>query len=292
MKKVFIAGCGYIGKRVAMLCRQAGIEVTCMVRSAEHAAELTLAGYRSIVCSLDSPLEAPLPDIGDSVLFYFVPPPGGGNVDRRARNFCAAMAQGESPQKIIYISATSVYSARDGSVVTEQSPTVPLSVMGKRRMDAENAFQEYASAVSVQIVILRVSGIYGPGRLPLMQIRQHQPLLNEEEAGPSNRIHADDLADICLAAADRGGNNEIFNVSDGHPCSLTSYFNAVCDALGEPRQSQVSQEEARKVMTPLMLSYFSETRIVDNSLMMERLGISLRYPAMLDGIKASIGTAQ
>jgi nucleoside-diphosphate-sugar epimerase len=118
-----------------------------------------------------------------------------------------------------------------------------------------------------------------------MQISQGQPLLREQESGPSNRIHADDLAAVCRAAADRGEGGDIFNVSDGHPASMTSYFNACADLLGCPRQPQVSMAEARRVMSPLMLSYVTESRIVDNALMLERLKISLKYPTMMNGLQ-------
>jgi nucleoside-diphosphate-sugar epimerase len=160
--------------------------------------------------------------------------------------------------------------------------------MGKRRLDAEAAFREYGAANNVPVIILRVSGIYGPGRLPLMQISQGQPLLREEESGPSNRIHADDLAPICFAAAGRGRDGDIFNVSDGHPSSMTAYFNACADALGYPRQPQVTMEVARRVMSPLMFSYVSESRIIDNSRMLELLGVSLLYPTTAEGLPVSV----
>jgi nucleoside-diphosphate-sugar epimerase len=160
--------------------------------------------------------------------------------------------------------------------------------MGKRRLDAENSFREYGATAEVQVVILRVSGIYGPGRLPLMQIRQGQPLLREEEAGPSNRIHADDLAKICVLAAEKGADGEIFNVSDGQPSSMTTYFNACADALGEPRQPQVSREDASAAMTPLMFSYVSESRVIDPTRMFSRLNITLTYPTLKEGLQASV----
>jgi len=160
--------------------------------------------------------------------------------------------------------------------------------MGKRRLDAEAAFRAYGATNNVPIIILRVSGIYGPGRLPLMQISQSQPLLREEESGPSNRIQADDLARICWAAAEQGRDGDIFNVSDGHPSSMTTYFNACADALGYPRQPQVSVEEARQVMSPLMFSYVSDSRVIDNSRMLERLGVQLQYPTIAEGLPVSV----
>lgn len=288
MDRAFIAGCGYIGERIAVLSRQEGCPVTCMTRSAERAALIRSRGFYCICASLDDPNQIPSIDPSGSTLFYLVPPPGGGIQDRRARNFCQALEASPPPTKIIYMSATSVYTARDGSLVTEESPAVPLSSMGKRRLDAETVFREYGARHGIPVVILRVSGIYGPGRLPLTQIRQGLPLLRLEESGPGNRIHADDLARICLAAAERGEGGDIFNVSDGNHCSMTEYFNMVADALGEPRPPQVCMEEAHRVMAPLMLSYVSESRVVDPSLLFRRLGISLRYPRLEDGIRDSL----
>ena len=78
---------------------------------------------------------------------------------------------------------------------------------------------------------------------------------------------------------------DIFNVSDGNPSSMTTYFNACADLLGYPRLPQVTMAEARLVMSPLMLSYVSDSRVVDNSHMLERLNITLKYPSMRDGLK-------
>jgi hypothetical protein len=69
---------------------------------------------------------------------------------------------------------------------------------------------------------------------------------------------------------------------------MTSYFNACADALGFPRQPQVSLSEARLVMSPLMLSYVSQTRVVDNRRMLDRLKVKLRYDALSDGLAASL----
>lgn len=291
MKKIVIIGCGYIGSRVARLARDTGYEPTCLVRSAEHGEALVKSGFGTLIAALDDPAGIPaLEAATGAVVLYCVPPPGGGLFDTRARNFCAALAA-SPPAKIVYLGATSVYSETRGGVVTEASPTAPASAMGKRRLDAEATFRAFGAAHGTAVVILRISGIYGPGRLPLMQINQGQPLLKEEESGPSNRIHADDLAQVCLAAVEKGEDGAIFNVSDGHPASMTSYFNAAADALGLSRQPQVTLEEARQAMSPLMFSYVSESRVVDNSRMLEELGVRLRYPTMAQGLAASVGAA-
>jgi hypothetical protein len=69
---------------------------------------------------------------------------------------------------------------------------------------------------------------------------------------------------------------------------MTSYFNACADVLGLPRQPQVSLAEARRVMSPLMFSYVSQSRVVDNRRMLEGLGVELRYKDLADGLAASV----
>jgi nucleoside-diphosphate-sugar epimerase len=285
MKKIVIAGCGYVGTRIGRIWKDAGATVTCLVRSPEHKSVLKAEGFTALSCSFDDPADIPVLDVAGSTLYYLAPPPGGGIADSRARNFCMSLSGVHPPAMVIYMSATSVYSEQNGGTVTELSETDPFSAMGKRRLDAESAFSEYGAANHVAVIVLRVSGIYGPGRLPLMQISQGQPLLREDESGPSNRIHADDLAAICVASAEKGQMGGIFNISDGHPSSMTSYFNACADVLGYPRQPQVSMEQARQVMSPLMLSYVTESRVVDNTKMLNGLGINLIYPSMKEGLQ-------
>ncbi|SKA16507.1 Nucleoside-diphosphate-sugar epimerase [Trichlorobacter thiogenes] len=287
MQKLFIAGCGYTGTLVAHQALAQGWSVAVHLRDEEKAAALARAGAETCLCSMDDLEEIPPLPLARRMLLYSVPPQGGGSIDLRARNFCAALERDQTlPTKIVYLSATSVYGDTGGTVVTEQSPTEPTSAMGKRRLDAEQLFQAFGLKHAIPVVILRVSAIYGKGRLPLMQINQGQPLLLEELAKPSNRIHVDDLTQVCLAALDRG--TGIYNVSDGHPASMTAYFNACADALQKPRQPQINLDEARRVMPPLLFTYFMESRVVDNQRMLQDLGIALRYPDLQQGIAASI----
>jgi nucleoside-diphosphate-sugar epimerase len=185
---------------------------------------------------------------------------------------------------VIYMSTSGVYGDCGDAVVTEETPAIPQTARGKRRLDAESVFREWGAEKKVPVVILRVTGIYGPGRLPVSQLTSGQPVLDERIASLTNRIHADDLTRVCLAAAERGDDGDIFNVSDGHPGTMTEYFNAAADFLGLPRPRQVSWEEARQVMSPLMLSYVSESRRMDNRKMREKLGIKLLYPTLAEGI--------
>jgi nucleoside-diphosphate-sugar epimerase len=137
------------------------------------------------------------------------------------------------------------------------------------------------------VVILRVAGIYGPGRLPLDKVRKRTPVIAGSESPCSNRIHADDLARVCVAAAKRGRGGAVYNVSDGQPGTISQYYCAVADRLGVPRPPEVTMSEARRVMSEAMLSYLSESKRVDSRKMREELGVELLYPDLESGLAAS-----
>jgi nucleoside-diphosphate-sugar epimerase len=134
-------------------------------------------------------------------------------------------------------------------------------------------------------VILRVPGIYGPGRLPLQRIRDGVPVVRETESPYSNRIHAEDLAEVCFAAARFGKPDPIYNVSDGHPTTMTDYFFRVADRFGLPRPRELSLEEARRVLGSSLLSFLEESRRLDNRRMIRDLRPRLRYPNLTSGLE-------
>jgi len=282
---VLIIGCGDIGVRVARILQASGIKVAGLARSEEAAERLRGFNIEPVMGNLDDAdsLET-LPSKG-KLVFYLAPPPGGGPVDGRMRTFCKVVGPGQAPVKIVYMSTSGVYGDCHGARVTEATPVNPQTSRAQRRVDAENVLQEWGRTNGVPVVILRVTGIYGPGRLPLARLRQGHPVLKETESPPTNRIHADDLAAVCVAAAEKAADGDIFNVSDGQSGTMTGYFNAIADLLEMPRPQQVSMEEAQQVMNPMMLSYLKEARRMDNRKMVEQLGIILQYPDLESGLK-------
>jgi NAD dependent epimerase/dehydratase family enzyme len=286
--KLFIAGCGDIGIRTARLALAEGIAVTAMSRSGERAATLTGNGAEVITGNLDVPESLPLLTTAGAALIYFVPPPGGGVVDSRVSTFLSAIPPGAEPLRIVYVSTTAVYGACGAELIDETREPAPANHTGRRRYDAEQQFALWAAARQVPLIILRVSGIYGPGRIPMQRILDREPLLSESEAGYTNRIHADDLAQVCLAALKLGEDGDIFNVSDGESSRMTDYFNTITDLMNLPRLPQVSLAEARTALSPLMYSYMTESRRIDNRKMLAKLKIKLQYPTMRDGLQASL----
>jgi nucleoside-diphosphate-sugar epimerase len=285
MADVVIVGCGDMGRRVALAYLAEGVAVTALVRSPEKGRELEALGIRAVVADLDDPDSLAGFPTAKTILFYFAPPPGGGHLDPRVKNFCEAIPPGTEPSRVVYMSTSGVYGDCGDEIVTEETPAVPQTARGKRRLHAEALFREWGGERNVPVIILRVTGIYGPGRLPVSQLTIGQPVLEEGIANLTNRIHSDDLVQVCRAAALRGETGDIYNVSDGHPSTMTDYFNAAADVLGLPRPRQVSWDEAREVMSPLMISYVGESRRLDNRKMLEKLGITLHYPTLDQGIK-------
>lgn len=285
---VFIAGCGDIGARVAGLWAARGAAVAALARSAESAARLFRLGIVPVRGDLDDP--STLRDIPSrgALLYYLAPPPSAGEADPRARAFLSAIPAGEEPARAVYMSTTGVYGDNDGAWVDEDTPASPASARGRRRLDAEAAFLCWGTERGVAVVILRVSGIYGPGRLPVEAVRRGAPVVREDEAPWTNRIHADDLAAVCVAAMERGRDRAVYDVADGSPGTITQYYNAVADLLGLPRPPAVSMEQARRTMSPGMLSYLSQSRRIGARRMREELGVTLRYPDLAAGLPSCL----
>jgi nucleoside-diphosphate-sugar epimerase len=122
--------------------------------------------------------------------------------------------------------------------------------------------------------------------LPLERLRKGTPVLCEQDSPYTNRIHADDLASICVAAMHSSIFNTVYNVSDGQPGNMTDYFFRVADAAGLPRPPVVNREEAQTVLSPGMLSFLQDSRRMDNRKLLRELGIKLQYPDLAAGLAA------
>ena len=112
--------------------------------------------------------------------------------------------------------------------------------------------------------------------------------MQEQLAPKTNRIHAEDLAEICLAAARVEQRYRVYNVSDGTDSNMSEYFLTLADYFGLPRPPQVDWAEAERVMSAGMLSYLRESRRVSNARMLKELGVHLRYPDLLTGLASCV----
>lgn len=283
-QSVLIIGCGDIGRRVA--ARWHDVPVTGLVSSAASAEQLQTTGITPLRANLDYPADLKDLPLKDALVFYFAPPPPTGTTDPRVQHFLAAIDPAHLPGRIVYISTSGVYGDRGGEVVNEDTPPNPQVDRARRRYDAEQQLRRFGQEHGVAVVILRVGGIYGPGRLPRMRLEDRVPIIHEHLAPSTNRIHSEDLAQICVAAAKRGQADAIYNVSDGTDSNMTEYFNTVADFLKLPRPPTIDWEEAERSLSAGMLSYLKESRRMDNRRMIEELGITLQYPTLEAGLAA------
>lgn len=288
MESVFISGCGDIGERVAKLCMTGGLKVYALVRSEEKAQHLQQLGIQPVMGDLDNPSSLKKLPLSNGTVFHFAPPPSSGQTDPRVDHLLAAIDVGNCPEKIVAISTTAVYGDCQGAWITEQTPVNPQTDRGKRRLYGEHAFSAWGKQHDVPVVILRLGGIYGPRRLPIERIKKGLPILKENLSPFTNRIHEDDLANICVLAAEKAPAGAIYNVSDGKPGTMSRYFKDIAAALDLPLPSEVDMEEAQKVLSPGMLSYLQESRRIDNTKLIKELGVQLKYPDFHQGLEACV----
>ncbi|OOZ40397.1 hypothetical protein BOW53_07970 [Solemya pervernicosa gill symbiont] len=281
-KCVFIVGCGYVGRRVASAWRTESVHVGALTHTECRVDELKVHGIAPIVGDLDSSASLEELPVEDSLLYHLAPPPQMGEIDNRVGNLLSAMVE-RCPARIVYLSTTGVYGDCGGVWIDEQQPLNPVAARAKRRVDAEQRYREWCEARGVELVILRVSGIYGPGKLPEARIRRGDPVLEEASSPYTNRIHIDDLVAAAVAAG-REGASGIYNVADGHPTTMTDYFCRVADHLGLPQPEQLTPEAAEAVLGEGMKSYLAESRRIDNSRLKDLLGGKLRFPDLEHGL--------
>lgn len=284
---VLIVGCGYVGSRLAVRL-QPTFDVTGIVRSAESAAALERQGIRSVTVDFDRVrLETHIPErLEQAAIFYLAPPTPQGESDLRLDRFFQLATV--PPAAFVYMSTTGVYGDTKGGLVDESTPVDPLTERARRRVSAEEMTRVWCNERRVRRVVLRVPGIYGPGRLQLERLRSREPVVRPEDAGVSNRIHIDDLVEACVAAAANPEARGVYNVTDGNSCSSTEFLDRIARLANLPPPPRVSMDEAQLTFSPERLSYINESRRVSNDRMVKHLGVKLRYADMDAGILASL----
>ncbi|MEO7404591.1 MAG: NAD(P)H-binding protein [Burkholderiales bacterium] len=303
MEKLLIIGPGDIAKRAlpALLARY---QVYALVRDQHAAEQLASAGVGPIVGDLDRPdTLAPLRGLADRIV-HLAPPPDTGTLDTRTTNLLNAIAPRKTsgamvaqraddalsrapaklPRRIVYISTSGVYGDCAGARVDETHNINPKTDRARRRVHAEVAVCEWGTHHFISLAVLRVPGIYAADRLPIDRLRAGTPALRPEDDVYTNHIHADDLAAIVVTALERESAYGVFNIADDSEMKMGEYFDLVAERNGIPKPPRIARSEAPGRMSPMLLSFMSESRRLDNTRMKETLGIRLRYPTVNDGV--------
>ena len=279
---IIITGCGHIGKLLARRLLKKNIPVTGHVSSESSLAE---CNNKNIPCEIID-LDKPLPDMDMAAhrVIYLAPPPRSGKTDTRITHYLHAI-ENNAPEKFVLISTTGVYGDCKGTWIDESTPLNPTADRAYRRADAERQAQQFCQRHGIPLVILRVAGIYGPGRIPLARIKSRQPIVSKQDSPYTNRIHVHDLVNVCEKALLTPEITGIYNVTDGHPGTMYDYFTGVAAALNLPAPPAISLKAARQQLSEGMLSYMEESRRISNNKLLEDFELVLQYPELQDGLK-------
>lgn len=277
-----IAGCGYVGTRLALRMKGDG-PVLALVRRVEAAVAL----QRQCIAALATDFErGPLNlSVAPGAVVYLAPPTGQGREDLRLAAFLQAL-RSECPKVFLYMSTTGVYGDTGGAAVDEESPLAPQEDRSWQRLDAERRVAAWCQERGVRCVIFRVPAIYGPHRLPLERLQRGEPVLQDEDSGPGNRIHVDDLVGACVAVLERPVSGA-FNLTDGQGESMAAFTSRVAVLAGLPPPRRVAWAEAQTLMSPGILAFLRESRLITSRRMPE-LGWQPRYADPDEGIRASL----
>ncbi len=287
-KKLLIIGCGDTGKRVLQQLERKKTQIVITNRQQISDDQLSYGDVNIVSIDLDEKESLASLSSSDAYIFYFVPPPGSGEQDNRMLNFIQSLAKDGAPKRIVYISTTGVYGDCQGKWVTEQTAVTPGNARSKRRLHAESLLQSYCEDTKTEYVILRVSGIYCLEKLPLERLKQGMQVLQPQLAPFSNRIHADDLARFCLSAMFDGPGNEVFNIADGNPSSISDYFIQISRAFGLPTPELLNWKQAKIALSPAMLSYLNESKKVSNEKLCKMLGVKVKYSTLEQGLQQCV----
>ncbi|HET7765922.1 MAG TPA: SDR family oxidoreductase [Burkholderiales bacterium] len=289
MEPLLIVGCGDVARRALPLLR-ARYRLCALVRLRDPA--LAGAGVEQIEGDLDVPGSLDrLAGLARRVV-HLAPPAHAGSQDSRTRNLLAALSGTAKsgamlPRRFVYLSTSGVYGDCAGERVDETRSPRPLTERARRRLDAEQAVSEWGAREGVEVVVLRVPGIYAPDRLPLERLTRGTPALNADEDVYTSHIHADDLAAIVAAALHSARASGTYNASDDSTIKMGDWLDLVADRAGLARPRRVSRAEASRVVPADLLSFMSESRRLSNERLKSELGVRLRYPTVVDGLASA-----
>jgi nucleoside-diphosphate-sugar epimerase len=253
-----------------------GARVFATTRRESRADEFRAQGIDPIVCEILHPESLKQLPPAATVLYAVALDRNSGRTMREVyvQGLANVLAALPTPERLLYVSSTSVYGQQHGEEVDEQAVTEPLEPSGRVVWDAEQVLRLHAP----RAVVLRFAGIYGPGRL----IRQDTILKGQPVVGNPdiwlNLIHVADGATAVLAAESRGKPGEVYNVSDGEPVRRRDFYQYLAQLLGAP-PCQFQQ--------PVSGLPEANRRLTNRRLRVE-LAVTLQYPSYLQGLPASL----
>ena len=291
-KRLVIFGCGYVGSAVARAALDAGARVEALTRNPEKAAALRAAGLSKVVeADLASPTWHTQIEGGPDYVLNTV---SSGGPDQYWQSYVVGMqsilswaARGAQPVgTLVYTSSTSVYPQGEGAVVDETFWAPGATPNGRIISESEVLLKGAPASAVKRRFILRLAGIYGPGRHHLLdQLRAGDVTLNGSGDHRLNLAHRDDIVAAILAslqAPDTVG-SEIFNVADIAPARRSDVVAWLCGQLGRPLPVFDGTTTSRRGGAPM------PDRIISSAKIQQVLGWQPRYPDFRAGFGAILG---
>ncbi len=281
MRSVFAFGFGYCARHLAF--RRGDWTFAGTTRDRKVAADLTNAGFDAYVFdgeAVDDGL-APRLRAADTVLVS-IPPDEAG--DPTLRQFHDELVRSERLRNIVYLSTVGVYGDSGGAWVDETSPRLATSQRGRQRIVAEDAWTAAAARASWRLDILRLAGIYGPGRNTLEKLETGQSRRIAKPGHVFNRAHVEDISAMIARVAAEGGEGETWNVADDEPASPQDVIAYGAALLGVPAPQL--EDFATADLTGPARSFYADNRRVSNGKAKTKLGFALRYPTYREGLAA------
>lgn len=278
-----VVGCGYLGLRVARRWLAAGRQVYAVTRWPQRATTLAAEGLRPVVA--DVTVAASLDGLPPAAtVLYAVGRDRQSGTPARAvyleglQAVLDRVAQSTPPpRRVLFLSSTGVYGDAAGKWVDESSPCLGEGDSARAMLAAETALRTHE--LGRRAIVLRLAGLYGPGRLPkLPDLLAGQPLPLDPEA-VLNLIHVEDAAQAVLSAEAHAQAPGVYNIADGHPVLRGEFYRYLAQLIGcRPPSFAPALGGASRGR--------SGSKRVDNRRMLEELGIRLAYPSWREGLAA------
>jgi nucleoside-diphosphate-sugar epimerase len=280
MARLIVFGLGYSGVAAARLAASRGADVTVVTRDPASPAAEALRREGLGIAPFSSP-----DLVGATHLLATAAPEEGGDPVLAVHGEAIAAA----PLAWIgYLSTTGVYGDRGGAWVDETTAPSPGQPRSLRRAAAERAWAEVAARAGAGLDLIRLGGIYGPGRSPLDEVRAGTARRVVKPGHSFSRIHVDDIAGLVSAAMARppAVPVRVLHGVDDLPAPSADVIAEAARLLGLPPPPELPFEEAKARMSPMGLSFWSENRKVANALTKAATGWALRCPTYREGLAA------
>ncbi|ACK83501.1 SDR family oxidoreductase [Methylorubrum extorquens] len=227
-------------------------------------------------------------DLADTDVLLISAPPGrdGDTVLARYRDTIAKSRIGW----IGYLSTIGVYGDQGGAWIDETTPATPKSARSRDRLAVENAWLALGAETGKAVQVFRLSGIYGPGRNPIVKLRDGRTQRIVKPGQVFNRIHVADIAATLAASIERPRGGAVYNVTDDEPAPPQTVTEHAARLTGLPLPPEIDFETAD--LSPMARSFYGENKRVRNRLIREELGVQLAFPTYREGLAALVSDAR